>query len=155
MDLSGRDVPLGVDGEILGQPDQHTLKTDGDESRLPLDAYGWYHTGDLGHVDVHGILYVTGRLKEMMIVGGFNVFPAEVEDVVRSSCSVREAVVVPLPDERLGEIPVAGIVWDQAATADVPEPERFRLTAAEVRNDLAAYKVPRRWFTLAEEPLAS
>jgi acyl-CoA synthetase (AMP-forming)/AMP-acid ligase II len=153
VDLSGQDVPVGVDGEILGKPDQHTLKTDGDESRLPLDADGWYHTGDLGHVDEDSILYVTGRLKEMMIVGGFNVFPGEVEDVLRSSALVRDAVVVPLPDERLGEIPVAGIVWDGTAAVGVSEPERFRRVAAESRNDLAAYKVPRRWFTLAELPL--
>lgn len=147
----GRDVPAGEEGEILGRPDQQTMLTEDGESSLPLDEDGWYHTGDVGRVDEHGILYLTGRIKEMMIVGGFNVFPAEVEDALRAGPLVRDAVVVSLPDDRLGEVPVAGIVWDPAAGAD--EPDRIRQLAADLRHRLAAYKVPRRWFSLAQVPL--
>ena len=154
VDASGADVAAGSEGEILGRPDParagRYLTASGPES-LPVDADGWYHTGDLGRIDEHGILYVTGRLKEMMIVGGFNVFPAEVEDALRRSDLVHDAVVVPAPDDRLGEVPVAGIVWADAMTDDLAE--RTALVAAECRSLLAAYKVPRRWFTLDAVPL--
>ena len=78
--------------------------------RVPVDDDGWFATGDVGRID-DGILYITGRVQEKIIVGGFNVYPAEVEDVARRSALVPDAVVVGLPDERLGEMPVAGIVW--------------------------------------------
>jgi len=150
VDEGGRDVPPGGEGEILGRPDParagRVLTGDGPEM-LPVDADGWYHTGDVGRVDEHGILYVTGRLKEMLIVGGFNVFPAEVEDVLRRSDLVRDAVAVPAPDDRLGEIPVAGVVWAEGAPHDVDA------LIAHCRAALAAYKVPRRWFTLDALPL--
>ena len=113
--------PPADDGEILGRPDRAAgaryLTSSGQEP-LPVDADGWYHTGDVGHLDEHGILYITGRLKEMMIVGGFNVYPAEVEDALRASRLVQDAVVVPVPDDRLGEVPIAGIVWSDPADAE-------------------------------------
>lgn len=150
VDSSGGEVPAGVDGEILGKPDAASspryLTSDG-ASPLPVDGEGWYHTGDVGHLDEHGILYVTGRLKEMMIVGGFNVYPGEVEDVIRQSPLVRDAVVVPLPDDRLGEVPVAGVVLH--AKGDAPGAALDELC----RQRLEAYKVPRRWFWLEELPL--
>ena len=77
---------------------------------VPVDDDGWFATGDVGRID-DGILYITGRVQEKIIVGGFNVYPAEVEDVARRSPEVRDAVVLGLPDERLGEVPVAGVVW--------------------------------------------
>ena len=109
-----------------------------------MDADGWYHTGDVGHLDEHGILYITGRLKEMMIVGGFNVYPAEVEDALRASKLVQDAVVVGLPDERLGDLPAAALVWEPGKVRDLAEPEALAQVIAHVRAQLAAYKVPRR-----------
>ncbi len=151
VDADGHDVPPGGEGEILGRPDPERsgryLTTEGDEG-LPVDADGWYHTGDVGRLDEHGILYVTGRLKEMLIVGGFNVFPAEVEDALRRSPLVQDAVVVALPDDRLGEVPVAGIVWSGHAPG-----EASAHLADELRTHLEPYKIPRRWFTLDELPL--
>jgi long-chain acyl-CoA synthetase len=144
----GTDVSPGEDGEILGRPDQLRVVTSAGESRLPLDAEGWYHTGDIGHVDANRILYITGRIKEMLIVGGFNVYPVEVEDALRRSSLVRDAVVVALPDERLGEIPVAGIVWEPSAIAEIPDVHaRLQRLAAETRALIEAYKLPRRWFS--------
>jgi acyl-CoA synthetase (AMP-forming)/AMP-acid ligase II len=146
----GTDVAPGEEGEILGRPDPARAGrylTEGGTEPLPVDADGWYHTGDVGRLDEHGILYVTGRLKEMMIVGGFNVFPAEVEDALRQSPLVRDAVVVPVPDDRLGEVPVAGVVWSG-------EPRVAELTA-HARERLAPYKVPRQWFTLEAVPLTT
>jgi acyl-CoA synthetase (AMP-forming)/AMP-acid ligase II len=111
---------------------------------VPIDTDGWFATGDVGRLD-DGILSITGRVQEKIIVGGFNVYPAEVEDGARRSSLVRDAVVVGLPDERLGELPVAGIVW-------TGEPDEDALLA-ELRHSLAAYKVPRALFTLDAVPL--
>jgi acyl-CoA synthetase (AMP-forming)/AMP-acid ligase II len=153
VDADGRDVAPGDEGELLGRPDERTVLTAEGESTLPVDDGGWYHSGDVGRVDEQGILYITGRLKEMLIVGGFNVFPTEVENILRGSPMVRDAVVVPAPDDRLGEVPVAGVVWDEPRTPDLDQIERFRRLEASAREQLAAYKIPRRWFSLPAVPL--
>jgi acyl-CoA synthetase (AMP-forming)/AMP-acid ligase II len=100
----------------------------------------------VGRIDDE-ILYITGRVQEKIIVGGFNVYPAEVEDAVRRSVLVRDAVVVGLPDERLGELPVAGVVW-------AAEPDDNALLT-ELRADLPHYKVPRALFSLDAVPLTA
>lgn len=111
---------------------------------VPTDADGFFVTGDIGRLD-DGILYITGRAQEKIIVGGFNVYPAEVEDAARRSRLVRDAVVIGLPDDRLGERPVAGIVW-----TGVPAPAAL---LTELRATLAHYKVPRELFPLDAVPL--
>jgi acyl-coenzyme A synthetase/AMP-(fatty) acid ligase len=153
VDEAGREVAVGESGEILGRPDQRRVVTEAGETSLPLDDEGWYHTGDLGRTDEHGILYITGRAKEMLIVGGFNVFPAEVEDALRKSPLVREAVVVAVSDDRLGEIPAAAIIWDPELLSARGEQELARTLAADAREQLAAYKLPRRWFSLKDLPV--
>ena len=136
------DRPVG-EGEILVRTDEASSEFIGGE-RVPVDEDGWFATGDVGRLD-DGILYITGRVQEKIIVGGFNVYPAEVEDVARRSVLVTDAVVVGLPDERLGELPVAGIVW-----AGEPNPQAL---LDEVRANLAHYKVPRALFPLDVVPL--
>jgi acyl-CoA synthetase (AMP-forming)/AMP-acid ligase II len=136
------DRPAG-EGEILVRTDEASKEFIGGEP-VPVDEEGWFATGDVGRVD-DGILYITGRVQEKMIVGGFNVYPAEVEDVARRSALVRDAVVVSVPDDRLGEIPVAGVVW-------AGEPEEAALLE-EMRANLAHYKVPRALFPLDAVPL--
>ena len=126
------DRPPG-EGEILVRTDEATSEFIGGE-RVPVDEDGWFATGDVGRMH-DDILYITGRVQEKIIVGGFNVYPAEVEDVARRSALVSDAVVVGLPDERLGEIPVAGIVWTGARDDTA--------LLEEIRGDLAHYKVPR------------
>ena len=136
------DRPPG-EGEILVRTDEASAEfLDG--ATVPVDAEGWFATGDVGRLD-GGILYITGRVQEKIIVGGFNVYPAEVEDAVRRSALVEDAVVVGLPDDRLGERPVAGIVW--AAEADEPR------LLNELRGRLAPYKVPRQTFLIEAVPL--
>jgi long-chain acyl-CoA synthetase len=147
VDGDGNDVPAGEQGELLGK-----LRTVAGASPNPsVDAEGWFHTGDLARIDEHGILYICGRIKEMMIVGGFNVYPGEVEEAFRRFPEVREIVVVPLPDPRLGELPVAGIVWEDDPPACDHELIWARI-AKEARETLEPYKVPRRWFPLADIP---
>src|SRR5262249_18353458 len=130
-------------GEILVRTDEMSQEFIGGD-RVPVDDDGWFATGDVGRID-DGILYITGRVQEKIIVGGFNVYPAEGEDAARRSVLGSDAIVVGLPDERLGEIPVAGIVW--AGTAD---PEAL---TEELRGALAPYKVPRAFFVLEAVPL--
>ena len=106
------------EGEILVRTEGAPTEFIGGD-RAPIGEGGWYATGDIGRLE-DGILYITGRAQEKIIVGGFNVYPAEVEDIARESPLVRDAVVVGLPDDRLGERPVAGIVWAEGPAAVRP-----------------------------------
>jgi long-chain acyl-CoA synthetase len=152
VDLQGRDVAPGEEGELLGRPKRVPAgQVSANLSSPATDADGWVHTGDLARIDSHGILYITGRLKEMMIVGGFNVYPGEVEDVLAHFEPIREIVVVAFPDERLGEVPVAGIVWANTVKED-ERAKAWESIAVAAREKLEAYKVPRRWFALSELP---
>ena len=136
------DRPAG-EGEILVRTDEASTSFLGGE-RVPVDEDGWFATGDVGCLN-DSILYITGRVQEKIIVGGFNVYPAEVEDVARRSSLVDDAVVVGLADDRLGERPVAGVVW--AAEPDEPA------LLVELRGWLAPYKVPRATFPIDAVPL--
>jgi fatty-acyl-CoA synthase len=104
-----------------------------------IDADGWLHTGDLGSLDEHGCCRIAGRLKEMIIRGGENVYPREIESVLAGHPGVAEVAVVGVPDVFWGE---------EVAAAIVPRPDR-PATAAELvelcRIHLARYKVPSRW----------
>jgi long-chain acyl-CoA synthetase len=140
VDADGNDVAPGEVGELVGRPRP--------DAALTVDVDGWHHTGDLARVDEHGILSITGRLGDVMIVGGFNVMPAQIEDLLRTHPAVRDAIVVPIPDDRLGDMPVAGIVW-AGAPIDTDE------LAAHCRPSIEPFKVPRRWFVLDEIPLTA
>jgi long-chain acyl-CoA synthetase len=138
----GSDAGIGVDGEICARSASVTSGYIGAESRPPVDAEGWLHTGDLGHLDADGYLHVTGRLKNLIICGGFNVVPEEVEARLLDDPVVRNAAVVALPDERLGEIPVALVEADDDAAAIL----------GRAAGRLAGYKRPRLLFTVAAIP---
>jgi HIP---CoA ligase len=118
-----------------------------DDDTPMTDARGWLHTGDLGVIDESGNLRVTGRLKDMFIVGGFNVYPAEIEAVLTSHPGVSAATVVGIPDERLGEVGAAFIIPKTAGA--VGESDLAKL--AEER--LANYKRPRRYTFVGEFPV--
>ncbi len=98
---------------------------------------GWFHTGDLGKIDEEGYLHIVGRKKEMIISGGFKVFPREVEEVLHTHPKVKEVAVVGIPDPVRGESVKAYIVLKDGATATEKELDEF------CRNNLAAFKVPR------------
>ncbi|MCU1501826.1 MAG: hypothetical protein JWM12_1180 [Ilumatobacteraceae bacterium] len=104
----------------------------------------WFRTGDLGEIDDDGYLHIVGRSKELIISGGFNVFPREVEDVVRSCPGVLDVAVVGVPDPEWGERVTAFVVAD-----GVPDDA----LAAWSAERLVAYKRPRRWERIAAIPL--
>jgi HIP---CoA ligase len=102
-----------------------------------IDSGGWLHTGDIGVLDKRGYLTITDRLKDMYICGGFNVYPAEVEQVLNRHPGVAEAAVIGIPDGRLGEVGKAFVVRRPAADPTAADLIEFCRTA------LANYKVPR------------
>jgi HIP---CoA ligase len=104
-----------------------------------IDADGWLHTGDIGHLDERGYLTITDRLKDMYICGGFNVYPAEVEQVLARHPAVAESVVVGVPDERLGEVGKAFVML-RPGTAQVTPDDLIGFC----REQLANFKVPRQ-----------
>jgi long-chain acyl-CoA synthetase len=102
-----------------------------------IDAEGWLSTGDLGRIDEDGYLFLVDRKKEMIIRGGYNVYPREVEDVLYTHPGVLEGVVLGVPDETLGEEVVAVVVPKPGVSLDPEEVRKF------VRERVAAYKYPR------------
>jgi fatty-acyl-CoA synthase len=117
-----------------------------DETAATLDAEGWLHTGDLGVMDPRGYCQVTGRLKDMIIRGGENIYPREIEDRLLEHPAISEIAVIGLPDERVGE-EVAAVV--RPAPGAAIDPEEWRTFAREA---LAGAKVPRRWFVVETMP---
>jgi fatty-acyl-CoA synthase len=102
-----------------------------------IDADGWFHTGDVGYLDEDGFLFIADRVKDMVITGGENVYPAEVESVLFAHPSIAEVAVIGLPDERWGEAVTAIVV----AMAEPPTLEDLRDFAG---RSLARYKLPTR-----------
>jgi HIP---CoA ligase len=137
---AGFEVRIGGDGEILLRGPNLMLGylDDPSATAAAIDADGWLHTGDAGRLDGAGYLAITGRIKDMYICGGFNVYPAEVEQVLARLDGVAESAVIGVPDPRLGEVGQAFLVarpGHALAEADV---------LAFCRERLANYKVPRR-----------
>lgn len=129
-------TPVGEGEVLLRSPATMTRYWRRPDETAAAFRDGWLHTGDLGVVDEAGYLRIIGRKKDMIISGGLNVYPAEVEDVVYDFPGVREAAVVGVSDEEWGEVPVAVVVGDLAFDAEA--------LLAHCRDQLATYKVPRR-----------
>jgi fatty-acyl-CoA synthase len=137
VDGAGADCSPGVVGEILVHgPAVTPGYWENPEATAETIRDGWLHTGDLGHLDEDGFLFVAGRSKELIITGGMNVYPADVEAVVRSHPSVHDVAVVGLPDERWGERICA--VVEAAPGAVVDEAEIIEYC----RSRLASFKKP-------------
>ena len=135
----GQELEPGDDGEIqLRGPNVMVGYLDDPAStRAAIEPDGWLHTGDVGHLDKRGYLTITDRLKDMFTVGGFNVYPAEVENVIMRLSSVADCAVVSKPDERLGEVGVAYVVAGAGQTLSEQD------VIAHCRERLANFKVPR------------
>jgi len=136
---SGDDTEPGEPGEVTvrGATVMRGYLDDPDATAAAIDADGWLHTGDLGTFDADGYLRIVGRIKDMFIVGGFNAYPAEIENLLLRHPRVAQAAVIGVPDARLGEVGMAFIVLD----AGPP------LEAAEIitwaRGEMANFKAPR------------
>lgn len=146
-----RDLPPGEPGEIrLDGPNRMSGYW-----RLPektaevFDEQGYYRTGDLGRVDDEGYLYITGRIKEMMIIGGENVFPREIEEVLDRHESVHASGVIGQNDPSRGEVPVAFVELEEGV-----DPGSFdeRELIGFCREHLAGYKAPKRVIRLDSLP---
>jgi long-chain acyl-CoA synthetase len=137
IDESGSEVAAGVDGEViiagpnvmrgyLGRPDE--------TAKVVMD--GWLHTGDIGHVDAQGYLTLVGRSKDMIIRGGENIYPKEIEDVLAGDPAVLEAAVIGVPDDKWGEVVVAYVEPRPGRTID---PAALQ---ALCTHNLSGYKRP-------------
>jgi acyl-CoA synthetase (AMP-forming)/AMP-acid ligase II len=138
-DRDGKESASGDPGEILLRGPNLMLGylDDPAATQACIDADGWMHTGDVGRLDSRGYLTITDRLKDMYICGGFNVYPAEVEQVLARLDGVAESAVIGVADARLGEVGKAYVVTRPGHALDAADVLAF------CRGRLANYKVPR------------
>ncbi|NLA10055.1 MAG: AMP-binding protein, partial [Microbacteriaceae bacterium] len=142
-----QDVAPGAEGELLVRGPQvfggYYRKPD-ETAKVFVD--GWFRTGDIVTVDEAGFVRIVDRIKELIITGGFNVAPTEVENALRAFPGIADIAVVGLPSAHSGEEVVAAIVVEPGAAVDVEALREF------ARGVLTAYKVPRRVFVVDELP---
>jgi HIP---CoA ligase len=141
--------PTGQEGEIVvrGYTLMRGYLDEPEETGSAIDADGWLHTGDVGILDDGGRLHITDRLKDMFIVGGFNAYPAEIEQILSQHPGIAQVAVVGVPDIRMGEAGAAFVIARAA----------HEVTPADViafsRANMANYKVPRHVYIVSELPL--
>ncbi|UXH46688.1 AMP-binding protein [Rossellomorea vietnamensis] len=136
---SNREIPCGVQGELCTRG-YHVMKgyyKNEEATRLAIDDEGWLHTGDLAVMDEHGYCRITGRLKDMIIRGGENIYPREIEEFLYSHPKVLDVQVIGIPDEVYGEEVMAWIILKEGQTA----------TSEEIREyctgKISRHKIPR------------
>jgi len=139
QDESGQELPRGETGEIcvIG-PAVFAGYFNNDEANAKAFRKGWFRTGDLGHMDAEGFLYITGRNSDMFISGGSNIYPREIEEKILSHPNVREVAVVGMPDDKWGEIGVAAVVTTEPGCLTADD------LIAWMKPRIAGYKVPRK-----------
>ena len=138
---TGATIPRGEIGEICarGYGIMKDYFDNRDATSSAIDAEGWLHTGDLGSLDEHGYCRVQGRRKDIIIRGGENIYPREVEDILHTHPAILDASVVGVPDRDWGEVPVAFVQLKPGCEATGEDLTQF------CRERLASYKVPRIW----------
>jgi long-chain acyl-CoA synthetase len=139
-DAEGKPLPSGRDhvGEVVTRG-LHVMKgyLNDPQATAAVFTGSWLHTGDLGYVDEDGFVFIVGRQKELIIRGGYNVYPREIEDVLHAHPAIAEAAVVGVPDDRLGEEVMAVVTLRPEAWLGAPE------LIAYCKERMAAYKYPR------------
>ncbi len=139
IDQDGKEVEVGQIGEIIARGPQVMKGYFKDpEATVKKIKGGWYHTGDIGRLDEEGYLYVIGRMDEMIISGGLNVYPSEIETVLLNHPKVQEAAVVGIPDAKRGQVIRAIIVLKHGETAT------YREILSFCKERLASFKMPRQ-----------
>jgi long-chain acyl-CoA synthetase len=141
------DLPVGQEGELIVRgpnvmPGYHNKP---EETANALQD-GWYCTGDLAKSDANGFLTITGRLKELIIRGGQNIAPAEIEEVVCKFAPVLDCAVVGIPHEHLGEVPALFVVPRAGQSVEA------EAVLTHCRQSLSAYKIPHVVHTVKEIP---
>lgn len=147
---TGDTQPLGMPGEICARGYQQLVEYlhDKQETARTIDADAWVHTGDLGSMDARGVITLTGRLKDLIIRGGENIAPAEIESCLAEHDEVLDAAVIGIPDEKWGE--TVGV----AVRLRRPPAEGTRAALEEhCRQRLMSFKVPQHWFHTDELPV--
>ncbi|MFT5443510.1 MAG: acyl-CoA synthetase (AMP-forming)/AMP-acid ligase II [Myxococcota bacterium] len=148
VDQDGTEVPRGEPGEVWvrGYNVMTGYFNDAEETANTIDGDGWLHTGDIAVMDDDGYLKITDRIKDMYISGGFNCYPAEIENALYGCGQFAQVAVIGIPDERMGEVGMAFVV---AAPGENPTPESV---IEWCRANISNYKVPRRVEVMTELP---
>ncbi len=139
VDEKGHEVARGEPGEVVvrGYNVMRGYFEDAAATAATVDAEGWLHTGDVAVMDERGYLRITDRIKDMFIVGGFNCYPAEIENLLYGHGRIAQVAVIGVPDPRMGEVGMAFVVPDSGASLDEAG------LVAWCRDHMANYKVPR------------
>jgi len=147
---AGRPVPVGQAGELCarGYMVMRGYHDAPKATAAAIDPHRWYHTGDLASIDSRGYLRIEGRITDMIIRGGENIYPREIEDVLFTHPAVAEAVVVGVPDQTWGEVVAAYV--RPAPGQPAPDPQELR---AYCRRRLAPYKAPQHWVFVDAFPM--
>lgn len=151
---TGEALPLNTTGEICARGYQTMggyLPGASETSTPALPDDGWLHTGDLGMMDLNGHVRITGRLKEMIIRGGENIYPSEIENCLLAYPGIEQACVIGLPDEKWGEVVVA-VLQLAADTSPGVMQDMAQEMQAYCRTRLAAFKAPVVWYFVEEWP---
>ncbi len=142
-DDDGNEVPQGEVGEIVirGHNIMKGYWNRDDANKEAITAEGWFRTGDMAKVDEDGYFFIVDRTKDLIIRGGYNVYPREIEEVLYEHPAVQEAAVVGVPHDELGEEGGAAVVLNDGESVEADEIKSY------VKEQVAAYKYPRRiWF---------
>jgi long-chain acyl-CoA synthetase len=147
-DLSGACLGTGEEGEICikGHNIMKGYLDNPTETEAAFWPDGWYRSGDIGVLDKDGYLFIVDRIKDMIITGGENVYPREVEELLYTMPEVQEAAVIGIPDREWGERVVAYIVVKEGHSLDVPSMKSF------LKSRLSAFKVPKEYFAVEGLP---
>jgi acyl-CoA synthetase (AMP-forming)/AMP-acid ligase II len=147
FDAEGRRLGPGEQGELCTRgPAVFAGYHNNPEATAEALKDGWFHTGDLGHVDAEGFVYITGRASDMYISGGSNIYPREIEEALLTHPAVEEVAVLGVPDPKWGEAGVAVVV---RASGSEATPEQLLAT---LEGKIARYKIPRRVFFWEQVP---
>ncbi len=138
QDMSGNEVPVGTDGEVCARS-ANFMREYWKRPEETAEAFrdGWYHTGDAGHLDANGYLYLVDRVKDMIVTGGENVYSAEVENAIANHPAVLQVAIIGIPDDRWGEAVHAIVVCRDGMTVTEDEIKEH------ARPLIAGYKIPK------------
>lgn len=148
---TGEIVPIGVDGELCCRGYNNMKGYYGlpEHTAACVDKNGWLHSGDIGRMDAEGYYYITGRLKDLIIRGGENISPKEVEEFLGQMPGIRDVAVVGCPSKKYGEQPAAFIIRSEGSTITAED------VAAYCKNQIAWFKIPKYVHFLEEFPLTA